>query len=286
LKLNIVSTSLAAAMLAIMLSMTSGAGWAANSISGEYACRSIGNRPCDAATGLVISDNGYWGWGKYSGQYKVSNERMEFVSGNGGPITWGPAVIGTDTLTFTSGGNAVVYQKSSPAGGKITGSYYCSTAPGGCQTRQPIILEGDGQWSWGAMGGSYSIVGGKAQFKGSTSGPPGWGPADISDEALTFRSRDGSSDWRTAGAGKRTNSNTPVFEGHAEDFDLSGFPSQPTNFEEQRILAQIKAVGGSYNVPTQVNAHQMLARYYTNKGDGQRARSEQAKAEYWRHIVR
>jgi hypothetical protein len=185
------SSLIVASILAIVLLVNRGESWAQDrSVAGEYACV----KSCSGGTALTLQDNGYWGWGKYTGQYQVKNGRVEFVNGNGGPVTWGSAAIGSDTLTFMSGGKAVVYQKSSGNSSQIAlGRYYCRTAPGGCQTRFPIEIKEDGQWSWGSGGGSFTIVGGQVQFKGNSSGPPGWGPAEIRNGALVFS---GPSEWR------------------------------------------------------------------------------------------
>ncbi|MBI3910317.1 MAG: hypothetical protein HY320_05215 [Armatimonadetes bacterium] len=61
-------------------------------------------------------------------------------------------------------------------------------------------------------------------------------------------------------------------------FDLSGFPPQPTDFEEQLVL---DAIQSATTPALKAEAHEKLARYYEKKGDTERARSERAKAEYW-----
>jgi hypothetical protein len=164
------------------------------SVSGEYVCRSMGSRPCDTQTAISLHDDGKWGWRYFSGQYQVAEGRVTFRGVGLG--SWGPAVIGPDTLTFMSGGQKVVFQKPSLAPLSLAGSYVCASAPGGCQTRKAIEIESDGTWSWGAQHGSYSILGGQVKFDGLSSGPAGWGLANFSNGVLIFRSRDGSSEWR------------------------------------------------------------------------------------------
>jgi hypothetical protein len=168
-----------------------------SSVVGEYVCRSMGSRPCNTQTSLRLGENGVWGWAKYSGEYRVVNGRVTF-SGVGGAATWGPAVIGPGTLSFASGQDTVVWQKPSPNVPSLAGIYFCNTAPGGgpCNTKRPIEIRADGRWSWGSDGGSYRIVAGQVQFSGLTSGPGGWGPADIGDGVLIFHDRYGSSEWR------------------------------------------------------------------------------------------
>jgi hypothetical protein len=64
----------------------------------------------------------------------------------------------------------------------------------------------------------------------------------------------------------------------ADRFDLSGFPPQPTTFEEQQVLAAIQAAGTS---GLKAFAHRKLAQYYAHKGDAARAQEEAAKADFW-----
>lgn len=82
-----------------------------DSVVGEYICRAMGSKPCDTHIALRLQSNGYWGWAKYSGQYEVRNGSVEFVNGSGGPVSWGPATIGPNTLSFQSGGESVVWKK-------------------------------------------------------------------------------------------------------------------------------------------------------------------------------
>ena len=65
-----------------------------------------------------------------------------------------------------------------------------------------------------------------------------------------------------------------------DEFDLSGFPQQPTNFEEQQVMEDIRS---ATSPALKADAHERLARYYEKRGDTQRAKSEYAKAAYWRH---
>lgn len=171
-------------------------------VSGDYGCVSIGSQPCGASTDLRLQKNGYWGWGKYTGQYRQNGSQVEFTSGNGGPITWGPAdIMVPDQLGFDNGGQRVIYQKmalraTAGAAMPAAGSYRCATAPGGCQTNRPITIDGQGSWRWGAQGGSYALQGGKLKFNGLTSGPAGWGPAQFNGGALIFGSGSEASEWR------------------------------------------------------------------------------------------
>ena len=163
-------------------------------VAGEYACRSMGSHPCDTQTTISLRDDGTWGWRYLSGEYQVAGGRVTFKGTGLG--AWGPAVIGPGTLTFTSGGQQVVFQKPSSAPPSLAGSYVCVTAPGVCQTRQAIAIQSDGTWSWGAQHGSCSVVGGQVKFTGLSSGPAGWGLANFSSGALIFRGSYGSSEWR------------------------------------------------------------------------------------------
>ncbi len=64
-----------------------------------------------------------------------------------------------------------------------------------------------------------------------------------------------------------------------DEFDLSGFPKVPTNFEEQQVLEDIR----SAKTPAlKTGAHDRLARYYEKRGDLRRAQAERSKADYWR----
>ena len=63
-------------------------------------------------------------------------------------------------------------------------------------------------------------------------------------------------------------------------YDLSGFPRQPTNFEEQQVMEAIHTATTS---GLKAFAHSKLAKYYQGKGDDRRARVESAKADYWRN---
>lgn len=161
-------------------------------IAGEYVCVSMGSRPCDSSTELQLTGNGNWRWGRYAGTYKPDGDSLTF-DGVGGLATWGPATFGRGTLTFLSGGQKVVWRKPSGSGTAAPGVYYCKTAPGGCQTAKGIEIASDGTWSWGASGGSYSVVAGRVLFRGPQ--VPDWGPADIGDRKLIFHSRSGDSEW-------------------------------------------------------------------------------------------
>jgi len=163
-------------------------------VAGEYVCRSMGSHPCDTQTTISLRDDGTWGWRYFSGEYQVAGDRVTFKGVGLG--AWGPAVITPGALTFTSGGQQVVFQKPSSAPPSLAGSYVCASAPGGCQTRQAITIQPDGTWSWGAQHGSCSIVGGQVKFTGLSSGPAGWGLANFSRGALIFRSSYGASEWR------------------------------------------------------------------------------------------
>ena len=63
-----------------------------------------------------------------------------------------------------------------------------------------------------------------------------------------------------------------------DEYDLSAFPHQVTNFEQQQVLEDIR----SATTPAlKAGAHERLARYYEKRGDSWRARAEYAKARYW-----
>lgn len=64
----------------------------------------------------------------------------------------------------------------------------------------------------------------------------------------------------------------------ASRFDLSGFPPQPTTFEEQQVQAAIRT---ATTAPLKAFAHRKLAAYYAHRGDPARAREEAAKADFW-----
>ncbi len=183
-----------AALVCVLLLPVMECNAAKQSVVGEYACHSMGGRPCDTQTSLRLLGNGYWGWGRYSGTYRVSGGTIEFVSGDGGPVTWGPATIGNGTVTFNSG-QPVVFEKPSAQVAAIAGSYRCASAEGGCQTRMPIVLDGHGSWSWGGQHGSYAMFGNQIKFQGTTWGPAGWGPADVENGSLRFSSNGKVSVW-------------------------------------------------------------------------------------------
>ena len=58
-------------------------------------------------------------------------------------------------------------------------------------------------------------------------------------------------------------------------FDLSGFPRQPTNFEEQQVMEAIRSATTS---ALKADAHERLARYYEKRDDAVRAHAERTKA--------
>lgn len=72
--------------------------------------------------------------------------------------------------------------------------------------------------------------------------------------------------------------------GDPNEFDLGGFPPEPTTFDEQRVMEEIRAVQSPRRTPSaseKAGAHEMLGKYYEKKGDRQRAAMELAKARYW-----
>lgn len=185
---------------AALFTMLPSAGYAqSSSVVGSYVCRSMGPTRCDTNSALNLLANGHWGWGGYAGLYQVSGNAVEFTHGDGGPVTWGSALIGSKgTLVFSGGnGQLIVWQKPTVASSSSVraGSYRCQTAPGGCLTHDPVVLDGNGAWTWGASGGSYDVVGSQVLFHGPTSGPPGWGAADVGGGTLTWRTSSGSSTW-------------------------------------------------------------------------------------------
>lgn len=69
-----------------------------------------------------------------------------------------------------------------------------------------------------------------------------------------------------------------------DKFDLSGFPTEPSTFDEQRVMEEIHAVQSprrTLSAAEKGRAHEMLGRYYEKRGDRQRAATELAKARYW-----
>ncbi|MDB6111725.1 MAG: hypothetical protein JWR69_3475, partial [Pedosphaera sp.] len=81
-----------------------------------------------------------------------------------------------------------------------------------------------------------------------------------------------------AGAG-RTDDTKPLprnFSVVSKEYDLAGFPAQPTSEETVKIAEAIKTATGT---SARANAHELLANYYKDKGDGIRARSEFKKAK-------
>lgn len=79
---------------------------------------------------------------------------------------------------------------------------------------------------------------------------------------------------------------TPKAPPDANTFDLSGFPKQPTTFEEQQILDNIQsATTPAFTPAFKADAHQALAAYYQAQGDARRAKAEYAKAAYWRAVA-
>lgn len=75
-----------------------------------------------------------------------------------------------------------------------------------------------------------------------------------------------------------TVSQSEVPPANANDYDLSDFPMQPTNFEEQQVQAAINSASTS---ELKAEAHKKLAEYYQEKGDKRRASAEFVKARYW-----
>jgi hypothetical protein len=67
--------------------------------------------------------------------------------------------------------------------------------------------------------------------------------------------------------------------GDVNQFDLSGFPHELTSFEEQQVQ---EAIQSATTPALKADAHARLARYYEKRNDASRARSERAKADYWR----
>lgn len=165
-----------------------------SAVTGEYVCRSMGSRACDTQTTIALHPDGTWGWRYLSGHYRTAGGQVTFEGTGLG--SWGPAEIGEDTLTFTSGNQKVIFQKPSSAPASLAGTYVCASAPGGCQTSHAIQIRSDGTWSWGAQGGSYAVVGGQIKFTGLSSGPAGWGLADLGHAALIFRTSYGTSEWK------------------------------------------------------------------------------------------
>ena len=243
-------------------------------LAGQYVCASIGAGPCDTSTPVQLTDNGNWRWGRYAGAYTVGGGSVTF-DGVGGLATWGPAALGPGTLTFVSGDDKVVWRKVTTGNaGLAPGVYYCATAPGGCQTAQGIEIVSGGTWSWGASGGSYSVVGGRVIFHGPQL--PGWGPAEIGDHRLIFHSREGDSEWSASAA-------IPV--NHTR-FDPNTFElSCPlTAFDRQRVMSTIEAAlaPGATNL-SRAAAHQQLADFCRKAGDVKRAEQERLKAQYWKN---
>lgn len=252
---------------------TAAAGQNSN-FAGQYVCVSTGSHPCDTGTELQLTENGNWRWGRYSGAYTVASGSITF-DGIGGLATWGPAAIGPDTLTFVSGSQKVVWRKpSSGNAGFAPGVYYCATAPGGCHTAKGVEIASDGTWSWGASGGSYSIVGGRVIFRGPQL--PDWGPADIGDRKLVFHSRDGDSEWSASGAGSV---NRAAVDPNTFELECSLQP-----FDRQRLMATIDGTlaPGASNL-TKAAAHQQLADFCRKAGDASRAEQESLKAQYWKN---
>lgn len=72
--------------------------------------------------------------------------------------------------------------------------------------------------------------------------------------------------------------------GDPDTFDLSGFPPEPSTFDQQRVIEEINAVQSPRRTPSATEkgrAHEMLGKYYEKRGDHQRAATELAKARYW-----
>lgn len=66
----------------------------------------------------------------------------------------------------------------------------------------------------------------------------------------------------------------------ADRYDLTGFPAQPTTFDEQAIQ---EAIRGANDPALKAIAHGKLARWHEARGDRSRAERESAKAAYWRN---
>lgn len=62
----------------------------------------------------------------------------------------------------------------------------------------------------------------------------------------------------------------------SREYDLAGFPARPVSEDTVKISDAIKSATGTM---ARANAHEMLANYYKEKGDGVRARAEFKKAQ-------
>lgn len=168
---------------------------AADAVVGEYMCATTAGKPCATSTPLRLQDGGAWGWGRYNGHYRVA-DGVVYFRGVGGAATWGPALVSENTLTFSTSYGPSIWQKAVHSAASLDGVYTCRTAPGGCLTHTPIRIEGS-EWHWGADGGTYSILDGgkRIRFSGLSSGPGGWGIADIGNGTITWHTNSGDSMW-------------------------------------------------------------------------------------------
>ncbi len=259
---------------------------AENPVEGSYLCESVRSKPCTLSnTPLQLTNTGAWRWGRYAGHFTIQNGRIQF-NGIGGPATWGSAIIGRGWLNFNDFGDNGIWRKVDTASPRLTGTYFCRTAPNGCMTSHPLEIREDGTWVLGSQSGDYSVVGEQMRFRGGLSGGPGGKTAQIGHGALNFRTPQGDSVWSTNGL-PAERSHAVRFTGNPRAFDLSGFPPQPTTFDEQRIVAAIRSARDPGNTAHQAvlqeQAHRMLGQWYLNHGDQQRGVSEQQKALYWKN---
>jgi hypothetical protein len=172
-----------AAIVAVMLLTKVGVqgqpGAGSGSLAGGYYCYPI----CESYTPVVLSENANWHWGGFSGgTFKVTNGTIVF-DGFMGPATWGPAVLGPGSLTFTSEGPSarqIVWRKPGPIPPELPGDYY--------EGRATLQLRADASWTsqLPRAGGRYIVWDGKdVRFLGIR-GPAEWGVAQIGNGTLTF----------------------------------------------------------------------------------------------------
>jgi hypothetical protein len=90
----------------------------ANPIVGDYLCMSGGTCPCEKDVVLQVQAHGKWQYGSFAGTYRATDSKVDF-EGSGAAATWGPATIGSSSLTFYTGSNPIVCWLAPKSGRRI-----------------------------------------------------------------------------------------------------------------------------------------------------------------------
>ena len=78
---------------------------------GEYVCKEMKGTwaPCTPVH-LKIVDDKNWTWGARKGGYAVSADRIKFEGEKRGPVIWGAAQYGGDSVMFVDGKITAVFK--------------------------------------------------------------------------------------------------------------------------------------------------------------------------------